>query len=335
MQHNFGNIARFGIDREVRLNQMRTTHNVYVAQKVIGVWHSVAVKAKIAKMFFKRKYLSALQDYIFEKNYIRPASLREHLLKRKVMAAFASARHKNWRKTRRHLIEKALGQRRRIAVMRKGFNRLIDNILIAKRKRMVLATVLDFRRHNLSEKVMCAWKLFRATQRKKTLMNQVAYEFCHDRISSAITHGKNSMRINSRTGMLTNENQDLQFTVFQAWKDYAHINHRNIVKLGQFLSAKHKLKLLRCFLNWRSVARFDHSDDNVTPLQPFKSYAQSYADTTQPTPMSSVTTPRVDLIRNASLQQLMDRFRPPNKQVYAEVVASETDSPAFNKQAMN
>jgi hypothetical protein len=50
--------------------------------------------------------------------------------------------------------------------------------------------------------------------------------------------------------------------------------------------------------------------------------------------MSSVTTPRADLIRNASLQQLMDRFRPPNKQVYAEVVASETDSPAFNKQAM-
>lgn len=265
MGHGFVQIANFGIEREVRLNQFRTTHNVLVAQKVIGVWHSVAVKAKIAKMFFKRKYLSALQDYIFDHNYIRPASFREHLLKRKALAAFAAVRHQNWRKTRRHLIERALGQRRRSVVLRKGLNGLIDNILISKRKRMVLATVLDFRRHGLFEKVMRAWKLFKAVQRRKSLMNQVADEFRYERIASAITLGRQSIHINSRTGMLTNENQDLELRVFLAWKSYAHINHRNTVKLGQFLSAKRKLMQLRCFLSWRSVARFDHSDDNVTP----------------------------------------------------------------------
>lgn len=39
-------------------------------------------------MFFKRKYVSALQDYIFEKNYIKPMSLREQLIKRRALMAF-------------------------------------------------------------------------------------------------------------------------------------------------------------------------------------------------------------------------------------------------------
>ena len=45
---------------------MAQHHNTYMVQKIMAVWHSIAVKQKIAKMFFKRKYLNALQDYIFE-----------------------------------------------------------------------------------------------------------------------------------------------------------------------------------------------------------------------------------------------------------------------------
>jgi hypothetical protein len=157
-------------------------------------------------MFFKRKYLSALQDYIFEKNYIKPVSLREQLLKRRALAAFVKARKMRWRKERCSLIERALEQRRKHSIMRTGFNKLLDNILVSKRKRIILGTVVDFRRHFLTEKVFRLWKLFRAQKLRKRLMMQVADEFRNERIGALIAKGRKNMKINRMTGVLSNEN---------------------------------------------------------------------------------------------------------------------------------
>lgn len=168
------------------LHDWRTSHSTYVAQRIVAVWHSFTVQNKIAKMFFKRKYLSALQDYIFEKNYIRPISLREQQLKRRTLMAFAKAKKMRRRKERCSLIERALEQRRRLAVLRAGFNKLIDNILVSKRKRIILGTVEDFRRHFLTEKVFRLWKLYRAQKRRERLMMQVADEFRNERIGAMI-----------------------------------------------------------------------------------------------------------------------------------------------------
>ena len=46
--------------------------------------------------------------------------------------------------------------------MRAGFNKFIDNILIQKRKRIILGTVVDFRTHFLTEKMFRLWKIYRA-----------------------------------------------------------------------------------------------------------------------------------------------------------------------------
>jgi hypothetical protein len=60
LQEPFRHIFKVGKEREYLLNDWRTTHNTYIAQRTISVWHSYTVQNKIAKMFFKRKYLSAL-----------------------------------------------------------------------------------------------------------------------------------------------------------------------------------------------------------------------------------------------------------------------------------
>ena len=130
-----------------------------MAKKVLYEWHQYAIKQKIAKMFFKRRYLSALQDFIFDNNYIRPASLREHLLKRKTFQSFQRLRTHRWRKDRRQLIQRALVQKRRLQVLRKHWNRILDNVIESKKKRIVDSTVAEFREHNLRTKVFRAFRI--------------------------------------------------------------------------------------------------------------------------------------------------------------------------------
>jgi len=43
----------------------------------------MAVKTKIAKLFVQRKFLKALQTYVFKHNYVRPLAFREHQLRSK------------------------------------------------------------------------------------------------------------------------------------------------------------------------------------------------------------------------------------------------------------
>lgn len=162
----FAQMRRVYKQREGMLADVRSNHNTYVVQQIMAVWHSHAVKQKIAKMFFKRKYLSALQDHVFEQNYIRPAQLREHMLKRKAFYGFLQLKEAKWRKERYYLIERALEQKRALSSLRLHFNKLLDNILIGKRKRIILSTVIDFRKHSLNDKVFRIWKIYRAQKRR-------------------------------------------------------------------------------------------------------------------------------------------------------------------------
>jgi hypothetical protein len=182
----FEQLDAFCQQREVVENSLRTRHYANMALKVLKLWHSVAVQEKIARMFFKRKYLSALQDFIFEKNYIKPASIREHLLKRKVLSGLLAQRGKRWTKDRQSLITRAFLQKHRQARLRSVFNKLINNILVQKRKRIIMSTVVDFRRHSVQERVFRMWKVFHNEQRRKELMLQVANEFRQERIHAMI-----------------------------------------------------------------------------------------------------------------------------------------------------
>lgn len=128
------------------------------------------------------------------------------MLKRKAYYGFLSLKEAKWRKERHQLIERALESKRRLFSLRVSFDKLLDNIVMEKRKRIILATVLDFRKHSLTEKVFRVWKLYRAQRRRKGLMIQVADDFRNNRIATMIAEGKRSMKINRLTGVLTNQN---------------------------------------------------------------------------------------------------------------------------------
>lgn len=61
-----------------------------VLGRVIKEWHKMSVQTKIANMFFKRKYLSALQTHLYQKNYINPLGYRDAILKSKVIKGIRS-----------------------------------------------------------------------------------------------------------------------------------------------------------------------------------------------------------------------------------------------------
>lgn len=51
---------QFSNEQEIFVQDWRRSQQLYTIKRIVAVWHSITVKQKIAKMFFKRKYLSAL-----------------------------------------------------------------------------------------------------------------------------------------------------------------------------------------------------------------------------------------------------------------------------------
>ena len=126
-----------------------------------------------------------------------------------------------------------------------------------------MSTVTDFRHHNLRDRVFKIWQLYRAQKRRSKLMLQVADEFRNERINALIHRGKKSMRVNKMSGVLINQNQELMQQVFINWQFNAHINRRNNYKLSKLIDAKRKLMLVKVFLSWRSIAKFETSEQEI------------------------------------------------------------------------
>ena len=51
--------------------------------------------------------------------------------------------------------------------------------------------------------------------------------------------------------------------VFINWQFNAHINRRNNYKLSKLIDAKRKLMLVKVFLSWRSIAKFETSEQEI------------------------------------------------------------------------
>lgn len=103
-------------------------------------------------------------------------------------------------------------------------------------------------------------KLYKMRQHKKTLLNQVADEFHWERINREIEVGRTLVHLNTQTGCLLNANQDLLLKVMTEWKFISRSLRRNKYKLEHKMNTKKQMLLLKCFLGWRSVARYEQSD---------------------------------------------------------------------------
>ena len=94
----------------------------------------------------------------------------------------------------------------------------MDNILKQRKKRLIMGTVVDFRKHTLAEKTFRYWKIFIMQRRKTNLMKQVASEYYEERLIRLIEHGRTQVRINTQSGVLLNANQDLLLRVLTEWR---------------------------------------------------------------------------------------------------------------------
>ena len=246
--------------QDQQVQEWRRQRGIYVCQRVIAVWHANAVKQKIAKMFFQRKYLNALQEHVLQNNYVRPLSLHEHHLKVKAFSAFKRMKNLRWQEDRAQLILRALEQKRANQLLRGCYLAFMDNILQQKKKRIIMGTVMDFRKHTLAEKTFRYWKIYLMKQKKQNLMNQVAKEFYEEKIQRLIEKGRTQVRLNTQSGVLLNANQDLMLRVITEWKFATRWLKRTKYRLDQIVQSKKQLTTLKCFLAWRAIARYEQSD---------------------------------------------------------------------------
>jgi len=145
--------------------------------QVLKKWHQVVVQNKIAKMFFKRKYLRALQEYCLVTQHQRP---KRHYTQRLQVIAFYTLRDcklKRWQKERDEIYKRAVKGRYTANLKRKAFNALIEHLVTGKIRRNVDQTVAEFRAHHLREKGMRHLKLFYNQKRRAKLQMQVADDF--------------------------------------------------------------------------------------------------------------------------------------------------------------
>ena len=149
----------------------RKVHQFELLRTVFKEWRQHAVKQKIASMFFKRKYLRALQDRVFASCYERPYF--HHNQRLKVIAFFTLRDFKlqKWQRDHHDLLRSAVLGRYEQKLQRRSFNSILDFVLKSKRKRIIKQTVKEFREHAQLERSVRVWRLYCMLRKKEKLQN--------------------------------------------------------------------------------------------------------------------------------------------------------------------
>ena len=217
----------------------------------------MSVKSKLAKLFVQRKYLKAFQTYIFKNNYVRPLAFREHQLAKKALASLRMSKGGRWKRQRLEIVYRALLHRKRKNLQSQVMGALKSHALQERRERIINCTVADFRKHTLLEKTFKLLKFYRMKQHKKLLLNQVAEEFHEEKLRLKIESGRTHVQLNTQTGCLLNANQALLLTVLTEWRFVSQSLKQNKFKIENKINTRSQMLLLRCFLAWRSFARYE------------------------------------------------------------------------------
>jgi hypothetical protein len=166
-----------------------------------------------------------------------------------------------------------LWRKRRDRLLKISFLRLLENVLASKKRRIVAATVIDFRNQNLASKCLRILKRRWLKQKKRRLMNQVAKDFS-SQVKSRKTEQLKESLLSSTNDFEMLRLRDLKvfddpvklakYRVLAAWKMYISERLRRDTVLDRFLLFKARMTTLRCFLGWRSVAKYEQSSSNNT-----------------------------------------------------------------------
>ena len=191
---------------------------------------------------------------MFATCYERPTF--RHNQRLKVIAFFTLRDYKlqKWQRSHQDLLRSAIIGKHEQKLLRKSFNLLIDFVLKSKRKRIIRQTVKEFRELAIIERSLRIWRLFCMLRRKEKLMIQVADEFREEKLRCRIYKGNLNFTKDTRSGDLVSSNHTLQQKVFSSLKSLVKSKHEG--RLKQILRAKNQILLVRCFLSWRSLAKF-------------------------------------------------------------------------------
>ena len=143
------------------------------------------------------------------------------------------------------------------------FLKLLENILIEKKSRIIETTVNDFRRHTLMGKAYRSLKYIWSNNNREQLMNKVAKDFYLKIIKRRDL--KRRQYYESKGISYKEEGQISKHRVFTAWRMFIeHKLTKNLV-LKRYLEFKRRFKMLRSFLAWRSYARYENTPSNQKP----------------------------------------------------------------------
>ena len=132
--------------------------------------------------------------------------------------------------------------------------------------RLVDATVWDFRHNILGQKAFRVLKRRWLKKKKHRLMNRVAKDFSSQRESrkaeelrESLLSSTNDYEIVKLREMKIFEDPKkmLKYHVLASWKMYIQDKFRRETVLDRFLLFKRRMLTLRCFLGWRSVAKYE------------------------------------------------------------------------------
>jgi hypothetical protein len=170
METALGSIAQATSKQALVCDEYRDYRSRVLQSAVLREWHSHTVKHKIAKMFFKRKYLRAFSDLVFATQHQRPA---KHYQQRLMVIAFFTLRDfklQRWQKERTEIFNRAVLGKYTTSLKRKCLSAIINAMISAKKKRIVASTIREFKSHSLTQKAVRVWKLFVMVRRRKRLL---------------------------------------------------------------------------------------------------------------------------------------------------------------------
>jgi hypothetical protein len=166
-----------------------------------------------------------------------------------------------------------LKQKRRERLLKVSFLKLLENVLKGKQERLVSATVWDFRRSILCQKAYRVMKRRWLKKKKQGLMKRVAADFSSQRDyrkmdqlrESVLSHTNDYEMVRLRELKIFDDPYKmLKYHALAAWKMYIQEKIRRDTVLDRFLLFKRRMLSLRCFLGWRSVAKYEQSSGYAT-----------------------------------------------------------------------
>jgi len=95
--------------------------NRRLKQKIIRSWNKMMVQRKIANLFVMKKYVRALQDYVFKECYVKPFEHYNRVLKKKTISTLGVLKNKIRNKQRDAMVERALRSKRDHHLMMRCF----------------------------------------------------------------------------------------------------------------------------------------------------------------------------------------------------------------------